>query len=108
VPEHELGPRLGGHDVPALGLAERDALQLDGLGVVGVHLDRQPVPGVEELHQQREAVPGRASAEEMPVVVPDLGEGAPVVPPAHDRCWARSGCPDTPQHSPTGPSGRPR
>ena len=50
-----MGSGIGGHDIPHFGLALR-VVAFPGQLVVGVYLDREVLPGVDELDQQREFV----------------------------------------------------
>ena len=49
----EVRPLVGGHDVPHLGFA-LGLVAFPGQFVVGVNLDREVLPGVDELDEQRE------------------------------------------------------
>ena len=65
--------RLGVHDIPHLGFPP-SAVPLGSQPIVGMHLDRQVLTGVDELHQQRElpSVPRIVGlADQRPPVTPD-------------------------------------
>ena len=69
-------PRLTVQDVPALGLSQCPLFLSGRVSIVGMDLDAQVLPGVDELHQQRELIPQPpvCVAEQLRVVLPQLGQ----------------------------------
>lgn len=85
----QMGPFVGLYHVPHLGLAFR-AVALPRQPVVGVHLDREVLPGVDELDEQRklgaEAFVVASAEQPLPVAGEEFGQRhSRIGPLGHDR-----------------------